>query len=407
MKTILALSVAFLLPISAAQADTPAGTIVLVVGDAWAQAGGQRLPLARGARVETGQKLITGEGGHIHVRMNDGGLVAIRPHSELEIQVFDYDPANPKAGKVRYSLRHGVARSVTGAIGEANKESFRFNTPVAAIGVRGTDFVAFSDATTTRVSVKSGAVVVAALSDICRAEGFGACLEHAITLRAEGKANFIEVNLHDKTPQLLQDKQHQLPDQLSPPLATEPLAVLQENRRAKDILANGEIEPPRTKDVYWGRWDANAPGISGDTASELISAGKKIHVASNTFGLGVTQKVDRLPERWQAQFQLAGGDAYVLANGAYSPATLAGGSLSIDMAAGQFSSHATVKEGSNTHNVDALGRVYWRGYLLSDDTRSNSKFTGVVNADLKTVGSVFEKSLNNSRTLTGTMIWQR
>lgn len=421
----LILSAFALLPLSAALAGTPAGDVLLAVGPVWVEADGKQLPLARGQQVEVGQKLVTREGGHLHVRMKDGGLVAIRPNSELEIQVFDYDPAKPGAGKVRYSLRQGVARSVTGAIGEANKEAFRFNTPIAAIGVRGTDFVTFSDSATTQVSVKSGAVVVAALSDICRAEGFGACLDRAVALSAGDSKSYIEITLQDKTPRLLQG--NRVPDNVSPPLPSEPVAVLQENRATRVSDSAKEIQdakpvipvpvvpvPPPTvsieeglKDVYWGRWKANAQGVSGATVAELVAAGKTIHVANPLFGLGVTQMPERLPELWQAQFQLTGGEAYVMANGAYSAATLAGGTLGINMASREFTAQANVKEGLNTHSVDAIGKVDVAGYLISDPSRSNSTMYGAVNANLKTVGSVFEKSLTDGRSLTGTMIWQR
>ncbi len=404
-----------LLTAALAFAGTPAGDVLLSVGPAWLEAGGQRTALARGQQVEVGHKLITREGGHIHVRMKDGGLVAVRPNSELEIQVFDYDPTNPKAGKVRYSLRQGIARSVTGAIGEANKEAFRFNTPVAAIGVRGTDFIAFSDAGTTRVSVKSGAIVVAALSDICKAEGFGACLERAVALRAGDSRSYIEINQQDHTPRLLQG--NQLPDRVAPPHPTEPVAILQESRPAfvtpsATNVVNPIVDIPvaintGSKDVYWGRWNANIQGIAGATMAELLATGKSAHVTSTLFGLGVTQKTERLPDRWQAQFQLTGGEAYVLASGAYTPATLANGTLNIDMATRAFTAAASVKEGLNTHSINAAGEADWRGYLLSNAAKSDSKLVGIVNADLNTVGSVFEKNLSDGRSLTGTMIWHR
>ncbi|WP_153110915.1 FecR family protein [Propionivibrio limicola] len=407
-----------------ALAGPAAGNILLSAGPAWLEADGKRIPATRGQEIEAGQKLLTGNGGHLHVRMKDGGLVAIRPNSELEVQVFEYDPANPTGGKVRYTLRHGVARSVTGAIGEANKEAFRFNTPVAAIGVRGTDFVAFADATATRVSIKSGAIVVAALGDGCAAEGFGACLDRSITLRAGDNTGHVEINHNDKTPRLLQDKHYQIPDRVSPPLASEPVAVLQENSRTEAVSEKTKqiaaITAPTTptvapttptdtglNDVYWGRWKADLAGVSGSTASELLAAQKKIRVVSNLFGLGVTEMPSRLPDNWKAQFNLTGGDAYVLSGGVYSAATLGSGTLTIDTAARAFSANASVTEGLNTHAINAAGTVNTSGYLLSDATRSNSTFTGVVHANLNTVGSVFTRSLDDGRALTGTMVWHR
>ena len=85
----------------------------------------------------------------------------------------------------------------------------------------------------------------------------------------------------------------------------------------------------------------------------------------------------------------------------------AGGNLKIDMAAKQFTAHANVRESGNTHSVDAVGGVDYRGYLQSDPAKSNSELYGVVNGNLKTVGSVFDKSLGDGRSLTGTMVWHR
>jgi hypothetical protein len=412
-------AVLLLFQASVALAGTPAGSVLMAIGPVWAETNGQRTPLERGQQVDVGQNLITLDGGHLYVRMRDGGLVTLRPNSVLEIEVFDYEPGKPEAGKVRYSLRRGVARSVTGAIGEANKDAFRFNTPVAAIGVRGTDFVTFSDTQTTRVSVKSGAVVVSALNDICRAEGFGACLDHAIALRAGNSNSYIEVNRHERTPRLLQDSRNMTPDRMSPPNPDEPVASLQENRINNalneqsrqtpkiDVRTPAPVVDIGMNDVHWGRWSGTYPGVSGATVRELLAAKKDIQVVSSLFGMGVTQLPERLPERWQAEFKLTGGDAYVVSNNIYTKAELGGGNLKIDMAAKQFTANAKVIENVNTHSIDAIGVVDFRGYLESDPTKSNSQLHGVVNANLKTVGSVFEKPVGDGRSLTGTMVWHR
>lgn len=41
---------------------------------------------------------------------------------------------------VRFRLDRGVARAISGAAAEGARERFRLNTPLVAIGVRGTDF---------------------------------------------------------------------------------------------------------------------------------------------------------------------------------------------------------------------------------------------------------------------------
>src|SRR5690606_30187211 len=99
------------------------------------------------------------------------------------VEVFDYR-RDASSDRVRYRLEDGVARSITGAVGESNKEAFRLNTPVAAVGVRGTDFVVATNAATSRVAVNSGAVVVAALGGQCAADAFGSCATGGLLLGA-------------------------------------------------------------------------------------------------------------------------------------------------------------------------------------------------------------------------------
>lgn len=211
---------------------TPAGDVLLAVGPAYVQtANGEVHPARKGLQVAAGERIMTRTGGYVHVRMRDGGLVAIRPDSVLDIQVFEYPVDHPEKGRVRYRLQQGVARSVTGAIGEANKEAFRMNTPVAAIGVRGTDFVTQTDTLVTRVSINSGAVVVAPFANNqgCKAEGFGACLSNALVLRAGKEVGYVEVGAQDGAPRLRKEQRLPLP----PAHPDEPVAILQENRAAR------------------------------------------------------------------------------------------------------------------------------------------------------------------------------
>ena len=50
------------------------------------------------------------------------------------------DEANPSDSQVKLNLIEGTARAVSGEAAKAAKERFRLNTPIAAIGVRGTDY---------------------------------------------------------------------------------------------------------------------------------------------------------------------------------------------------------------------------------------------------------------------------
>lgn len=402
-----ALATAMLLPAAVVMAAPAAGDVMLAVGQAWVDDNGQKLPIQRGTPLKAGQKIITGSGGHVHVKMKDGSLLAVRPNSVLDIEVFEYDAANPGAGKIRYALKNGVLRSVTGAIGEANKGAFRLNTPIAAIGIRGTDFVTFASDATTRASVKSGAIVVSAFSESCKVESFGACWDKAVDLAASTDS-YIELNRKDITPKLLKGNLPLPIDGTVLPASGDVVSVLQENRAS--TLQKVSPLPDSgagTEGVHWGRWQNDANGMNGLSVAALLAGGKSIHIASSVFGLGLSKKVDRLPDHWKANFALTGGAAYIQANGQYTAADLISGTLGIDLGTSSFTANAIVNDGAVAHHLQAGGFADWRGYLLADPTKSNTSFTGVVHANQNTVGSVFEKPIDGGRLLTGTMVWNR
>ncbi len=129
----------------------------------------------RGAIVLPGDRLDTAEGGHIHVRFIDGAMVSVRPGSRLWIEDYRYDPTQVSQSAVRFKLDYGVARAISGAAAEGARERFRLNTPLVAIGVRGTDFVVRSGDGGTSAQVNQGAIVMAPLDEACSAQGLGPC----------------------------------------------------------------------------------------------------------------------------------------------------------------------------------------------------------------------------------------
>jgi hypothetical protein len=164
-------------------ASAVVGEVVFTVGPAQALLAANRndspVPvqavLSRGHKLKVGDQLLTGAGGHIHVRFVDGAFVAVRPESQLLIEQYSYSPEQPDRSTVKFQLMQGTARSITGRAGEAAKDRFRLNTPLAAIGVRGTDFVVLTQETESRAVVNSGAIVVAPLGQGCSADSLGPC----------------------------------------------------------------------------------------------------------------------------------------------------------------------------------------------------------------------------------------
>jgi len=196
-----------------------AGKIIFVAGAATA---GERAAV-EGARVQEGQMLSTGADGYMYVKTADNGLFILRPQTQARIVTYQIDKQNPANTRVKFELLKGTARSKSGDAVKQARQNFRFNTPVAAIGVRGTDFTVATDNDTSRVSVFSGGVVVSGFVGGCRPDGAGPCEGAASReLSAAQRGQLVLVTRGQAAPQVL-EAGGQSPDQAAPPRPDEPL----------------------------------------------------------------------------------------------------------------------------------------------------------------------------------------
>ena len=183
----------FIMGVALAQESGPdvVGEITTAIGQGKIVGVAGERAIARGLRVQAGDRIETADGGHVHIRFVDGGLVSIRPLSRLLIEQYRNAKGSELAA-IKFRLEEGVIRSVTGQWGEANRDRFRLNTPIAAIGVKGTDFVVKVQPDTTYASVVSGAIVMSPLDGSC-AGSLGPCqTELAAHLSAEMQGQMIE-----------------------------------------------------------------------------------------------------------------------------------------------------------------------------------------------------------------------
>ena len=152
------------------------GKITLTVGQATiTSASGAVTAAQRGDAISVGDRIETTLNGHVHVRFFDGALVSVRPDSELLVEEYRYDAAAADRSQVKFKLFRGTARAISGAAAEGAREHFRLNTPLVAIGIRGTDFVVHSDSNLTTAAVSYGAIVMAPFGEGCKAQGLGPC----------------------------------------------------------------------------------------------------------------------------------------------------------------------------------------------------------------------------------------
>jgi len=98
---------------------------------------GRPVATSIGAKVLEGDAISTAADGELHLEMTDGGLLAVRPNSQIKISQYR---ANGDAGDASVmSLVYGGLRSITGWIGKSLAPNTRIVTPSATIGIRGTD----------------------------------------------------------------------------------------------------------------------------------------------------------------------------------------------------------------------------------------------------------------------------
>ena len=93
--------------------------------------------LAQGDEVCVGALVETGSKSFAVLQFKDGSKVTIRPNSQMVIEEYKYMDTEQAA---TISLVSGGLRIVTGAIAKNDQEDFKVRTPVALMGVRGTEF---------------------------------------------------------------------------------------------------------------------------------------------------------------------------------------------------------------------------------------------------------------------------
>lgn len=157
-KGLLAASIAMLS--GHALAET-AGRVSFVSGDVTAKAtDGSTRTLKRGDSINGGDRITT-NAGRVQLRFTDGGFVALQPGTVFGVDEYVYANRKPEETSLFFSLIQGGMRTISGAIGKMNKKTYQVRTPVATIGIRGTEYRAVVSERGLIVSVGSGFVNVA------------------------------------------------------------------------------------------------------------------------------------------------------------------------------------------------------------------------------------------------------
>jgi hypothetical protein len=126
-------------PAAPADDRSPAGTVSLVEGDvSFLDAHQQVRRPNLGDPVYEGDNIVTGGDGEVHLDMQDGGYIGVRPGTKMRIVNFKAEGGADDGFLL--NLLEGSFRAVTGWITRSSGRRAEVQTPTVTIGIRGTDY---------------------------------------------------------------------------------------------------------------------------------------------------------------------------------------------------------------------------------------------------------------------------
>ena len=156
---------------SAWSQTTPVARVAVAVGEAKKLSPtGQSEQLLVGSKLMAGDRIRTGADGVAILVFSDEGRISLRADSELLIRHYEIDPTGVKT-RIEIELIKGTVRQISGNGSRAQPDRYRLNTPVAVIGVRGTDFLAKTAGDAVEAFVHEGKIILTPASERCVQNG--------------------------------------------------------------------------------------------------------------------------------------------------------------------------------------------------------------------------------------------
>ncbi len=405
-----------------AQSLVAAGKVMFVTGGATRQADRTAAqPLARDAEVRQGDQLATAADGHVYIRMADGALLVLRPGSTLRIDHWQYNAERPEQSQIKYTLDQGVSRYVSGKGSQAAKERFRFNTPMAAIGVRGTDFTVLARPDLTQVAVRSGGVVVSPFDGICAREAIGPCEgRFAAELFANAGASFLQLRAGEQRPQLVRPNGNQGPEQSAPALGNEPSARNGKStaHESAEVAAATESRSEKLATVLskeqvlatWGRWGHLSPDEAAVYVRTLLQDRQLVAISPFHVLARNPAVIMQLPESGVGHFRLTEHDGiYRDAPGAAAQITQAtAGQLQIDFAQRRYQTELLLDARGQPLRMQSSGTVDAGNLLESSVLNPTTSLKGTVGGPgAGQAAYLYRSILPGGAEISGATVWGR
>ena len=136
MKTFLLAVMLAVLPL-ATQAQQSGAVVDGVQMPAWLERDGKRVPLAPGMELRAGDRVLSGAGARVAVRLSEGSVVKLGENGRL---VFSEINPSKDLFKATLQVLEGAFRFTTDLVGKGRKREVNVRVPQVTAGIRGTDF---------------------------------------------------------------------------------------------------------------------------------------------------------------------------------------------------------------------------------------------------------------------------
>ena len=137
-RILVVISLAAMLCAPALAQEDSVGMVVASRGEVIAMSNGGSRLLKQGEFIHVSDEIITSNRSFAVLQFEDGAKVTVRPDSTMIIESYLYNGDGDDEATL--SLVEGGLRVITGAMAKSNPENYKVRTPVALMGVRGTEF---------------------------------------------------------------------------------------------------------------------------------------------------------------------------------------------------------------------------------------------------------------------------
>jgi hypothetical protein len=438
-----------------AAATASVGKVAVSVGEAKRIASsGKTDSLQVGLALSTGDKIVTGPDAVAILVFSDEGRISVRPDSELIIKHYEVDPKGVNT-RIELELTKGTIRQISGNGSRSQPEKYRLNTPIAVIGVRGTDFLAKTSQGATEAFVHEGKIVVVGKAPGCDLVAQSGCASFAMA-SASSDMSYVKLNQSGRVEQravasgeleklfgieLVQGAKNTVPTPRSNEVAefhlpqgtkfvtdtifaasnyrpndkpsdtTISSSSTTSNVTAPNVSAPAvsSVDTSQSAPLVWGRFaSATALPTQFLVAYEQASQGRHVTVGElGEYALWRSNPAGRLDPslKGEASFTLNNAEAMLVQPSGTTAAQVNGASLSVNFDRSTFAAGVNLShQATGAVSLNVTGKVNEEGVFVG--TNATERVAGALSLDGNKAGYLFSKDVS-AGTLKGVTLWTR